>query len=97
MVAAVVAATFIDSRLLPLAVAVGLAFWPLRWQVTGRFTRRTPVDWGIAGLLLMLPVSLWVTAYPQETRLQAMRLLSGILLFYSLVNWANSPTRLLWV
>lgn len=97
IVAAVTAATFIDSRFLPLAVGVGLGFWPLRWWVSGRFTRRTPADWGMAGLLLMLPVTLWVTAYPHETRVQVLRLLCGILLFYSLVNWANSPARLRWV
>lgn len=97
IVAAAAAATFIDSRWLPLALAVGLGFWPLRWLVAGRFTWRTPADWGIAGLLLMLPVTLWVTPYPEETRLQVMRLLCGILLFYSLVNWANHPSRLQWV
>ena len=97
IIAAVVAATFVDSRWLPLALAVALAFWPLRWLVEGRFTLRTPLDWGMVGLLGMLPVTLWVTAYPEETRLQAMRLLCGILLFYSLVNWANTPARLRWV
>ncbi len=97
VVAAVTAATFIDSRFLLLAVGVGLAFWPLRWRVTGRFTLRTPADWGIAGLLLMLPVTLLVTAYPEETRVQVLRLLCGILLFYSLVNWASRPARLRWV
>lgn len=97
VVAAVTAATFIDSRFLMLAVGVGLAFWPLRWRVNGRFTLRTPADWGIAGLLLMLPVTLWVTAYPEETRVQVLRLICGILLFYSLVNWASSPARLRWV
>lgn len=97
IVAVAAAATFIDSRWLPLALAVGLGFWPVRWWLAGRFTLRTPADWGIAGLLLMLPVTLWVTAYPEETRLQVMRLLCGILLFYSLVNWANTPVRLHWV
>lgn len=97
MVAAAAAATFVDSRWLPLAIAFGLGFWPLRWWLTGRFTLHTPADWGIAGLLLMLPVTLWVTAYPEETRTQVMRLLCGILLFYSLVNWANRPARLQWV
>ena len=97
IVAAAAAATFVDSRWLPLAVVVGLAFWPLRWLVTRRFTLRTPADWGIAGLLLMLPVTLWVTAYPEETRIQALRLLCGVLLFYSLVNGASTPVRLRWV
>lgn len=97
IVAAVVAATFIDSRWLPLSIGIGLGFWPLRWWVMGRFTSHTPADVGIAGLLLMLPVTLWVTAYPEVTRLEVMRLLCGVLLFYSLVNWANVPARLQWV
>jgi len=75
IIAAVVATTFVDSRWLPLALVVALAFWPLRWLVEGRFTLLTPLDWGMVCLLGMLPVTLWVTAYPEETRLQAMRLL----------------------
>jgi len=86
IIAAAVAATLVSARLLPVAIGLGLAFWLLRWIVTHRLSLRTPADWGVVGLLLMLPVTLWVTAYPDETRLQVLRLLSGMLLFYSLVN-----------
>lgn len=92
IVAAAVAATLVDARWLPLAVGVGLAFWPLRWLVTRRLSLRTPVDLGVAGLLIMLPVTLWVTPYPEETRSQVLRLLSGVLLFYSLVNGLAGAT-----
>jgi len=86
IMAAAVAATLVSARLLPLAIGLGLAFLLLRWLVYRRLSLRTPVDWGTVGLLLMLPVTLWVTAYPDETRLQVLRLLSGMFLFYSLVN-----------
>ena len=105
IMAAAVAATLVSARLLPFVIGVGLAFWVLRWLSYRRLSLRTPVDWGVIGLLLMLPVTLWVTAYPDETRLQVLRLLSGMFLFYSLVNglagldqtpWAVQVARLRW-
>ena len=106
IMAAAVAASLVSTRLLPVAAGVGLGFWVLRWLTYHRLSLRTPLDWGVAGLLLMLPLTLWVTAYPDETRLQVLRLLSGMLLFYSLVNGivgasgtlpADQMNRLRWV
>jgi putative inorganic carbon (HCO3(-)) transporter len=74
-------------------VVVGALFWLLRWVARGKPTLRTPGDWGRLGLLLMLPVSLWATALPERTLLEALRLLSGVILFYSLAN-AQKPERL---
>lgn len=51
------------------------------------------MDWAMISLVLMLPVTLWATALPDTTYPQVCRLLLGIFLFYSLINWANSQRR----
>jgi putative inorganic carbon (HCO3(-)) transporter len=45
-------------------------------------------------LLFMVPVTLWATALPEITVPQVLRLLAGVLLFYAIVNWARSASRL---
>jgi putative inorganic carbon (HCO3(-)) transporter len=57
-------------------------------------TRRTPVDWAVLLLLLSLLVSLRISAFPDLTGPQAVRLLQGVALLYAAVNWAGSFTRL---
>jgi putative inorganic carbon (HCO3(-)) transporter len=94
---AAVAASVAFTRLLPLAVGVALLFWLLRWMAFGRFSRRTPLDWSVGLLVLMLPVTLWATPLPDTTLPQVLRLATGILLFYALVNWADSHQRLRWL
>lgn len=89
-----VAASMALPRLLPLAVGMGVFFWLVRLLGTGRLTRRTPADWAIALLLAMVPVTLWATALPEQTIPQVLRLLTGIALFYALVNWATVPGQL---
>ncbi len=93
-VALAVAASFLSTRFLPLAVGIAAVFWPLRWLACGRLSRPTPADWGMAGLFLMVPVTLWVTIVPETTWLQVYRLLTGLALFYAIVNWAVTPARL---
>jgi putative inorganic carbon (HCO3(-)) transporter len=81
-------------RLLPLAVVVALSFWILRWIVHGRPTVRTAADPAMLVLLLLVPVTLWATAFPEMTRPQVWRLLSGIGFMYAVVNWADQRSRL---
>ena len=95
--AAAVGASLLAPRLLPVAVVVPLLFWPLRRWAAGRWSARTPADWAVGLLVLLLPVTLWATALPEITRPQVQRLLSGILLFYALVNWAATAARLRWL
>jgi putative inorganic carbon (HCO3(-)) transporter len=92
-----VALTFVYSRALPLAIGIAAFFWLLRGIVHRRLSVSTPADWPIVFLLLMLPVTLWVSIYPDLTRLQVYRLLSGIALYYAVANWATTTNRLRWV
>ena len=93
LVGLTVVAGIASGRALPIAVAVGGIFWPIRWLATGKWSIRTPADWGIALLLLMLPITLWATALPDTTRPNVYRLLAGIALYYAVVNWTISHGR----
>jgi putative inorganic carbon (HCO3(-)) transporter len=92
-----VAASMVSTRLLPVTVGVALLFWPLRRLAFGRFCRRTPLDWGIGLLALMLPVTLWATPLPASTLTDVLLLSTGVLFFYAVVNWAEDENRLRWL
>ena len=89
-----VAAAVVTTRALPFALGIAALFWLLRWVAYGRPTVRTPGDWSIGLLVLMVPVTLWATALPDITRPQVYRLLTGIALYYAILNWAVSAARL---
>lgn len=92
-----VAAVFVSLvwlRLLPVALGVMVLYWPLRWLVNGYPSLRTPADVVIVFLLLMMPITLWATALPEITRPQVYRLLTGIGLFYALINWITTKVHL---
>jgi len=89
-----IAASFIWLSLLPAAVITAAVFWPLRWLATGRFTKRTPADWGVIVLMVMVLVTLWASALPTKTIPQVYRILTGIGFYYTIVNWCNNPKRL---
>lgn len=82
------------ARFLPVALAVAAVYAIVRWALYRRLSLGTPADPAIGLLVLMLPVSLWMTTLPEITREQTWRLLAGILLYYSIVNWARTPARL---
>jgi putative inorganic carbon (hco3(-)) transporter len=94
IVAPLVAATMLSARILPVAVGAALLFWLMRWLGTGKLTARTPIDFPVAFLLLVLPFAVIVTAIPEKTIPQILRLISGIALFYAIVNWSTSQFRL---
>ncbi len=94
LVVPLVAATWLSERTFPLALGVAMLFWGMRWLAYGRPTIPTPVEWPVVLLLLMLPVTLWITAFPDVTRVQVYRLLTGIALCYALANWSASAARL---
>jgi len=100
VVGGMVIASIIYPRLLPAAVITAAFFWPLRWLATGRWSVRTPGDLAILLLLLMTAVSWRVTPLPQITHPQVYRLLSGIALYYTIVNTVNTRQGLhllLWI
>lgn len=84
----------ISSRLLPLAVIAAIFYMSFRWLLIRKISVRTPADGGVALLLITIPVTLLVTALPDQTLPQVYRLLGGLALFYAIVNWANSIERL---
>ncbi|NJN67450.1 MAG: O-antigen ligase family protein [Chloroflexaceae bacterium] len=94
LVVLAVAASVASERFLLPALVVAGCFWPVRWLASGRPTMRTPLDIPIALLVLLLPVTLWATAWPEITVPQVYRLLTGIGVYYALVNWAATPGRL---
>jgi putative inorganic carbon (HCO3(-)) transporter len=88
-----VATTFVsDKFLLPVALIIGiLAF--LRIFTLRKFLR-TPIDWGIIGLLVMICITLIMTPLPPKTFPQVLRLLIGIGVFYAIINWGTSTSKL---
>jgi len=84
-----------STRLAPWGLALLVVMWGIRWLGQGRLTVRTPVDWPAAALLGMGGVAWMVTVDREATFLALSRLLAGLALMYSLVNWASTRARLL--
>jgi len=84
----------LSTRALPIALGIAALFWLVRWLAHGRLSIRTPGDWAIGLLLVMIPVTLWATALPDVTRPQVYQLLIGVAFYYAVVNWATSLARL---
>lgn len=89
----ILGAGLMAPRLLPTALVAAAAFWLVRWVAWGRLTVRTPADAPAGILILLMPLTLWVTALPEVTRQQVMWLLAGIALFYSIANWMRTAER----
>ncbi len=72
-----------------------LLVWLVRFVAYGRFTLRTPVDWSMGVFVLMIPVTLWATAFPDLTYQSVGYMVAGVLGFYMVVNWTHGERRLL--
>jgi len=70
--------------------------WIARRIARGRFVSRTPLDWAIALLMLMVLVSLFATFDLSFSLGKIAGVLLGIGLYYALVEWASTPERLRW-
>ncbi len=92
-----VVASMVWNRLLAVALGVTAFFALLRWLVRRRFTSHTPVDGGIACLLLFGLSTLFITTMPETTWPQVLRLLLGIGMYYAIVNWAVTNNRFSWL
>lgn len=100
VVGGMVLASIIDPRLLPAAVLTAAFFWPLRRLANGRWSLRTPADLAILALFILAVISLWITPWAQATRPQVYRMLSGMAVYYAIVNTCNTQPRLrqlLWI
>lgn len=94
IIGGLVLASMIVERLLPVCVVVGIVFWAIRWAGYRHLSRRTSADVSILFIVLALPITLGVTALPEVTKPQVYRLLSGILLYYAIVNWTVTGKRM---
>lgn len=94
LVSLAVALGMVSAPLLPVALVLAALFAVVRWATSRRLSLRTPADLAIGLLAVMLPISLWSTTHPEITQEQTWRLLAGIMLYYTIVNWGRSPARL---
>ncbi|HEB65797.1 MAG TPA: hypothetical protein ENJ02_09685, partial [Chloroflexi bacterium] len=94
LVGLLVAAAFVKTALLPWPVIAFALFFVLNGVLTRRWWTRTPLDLPAAGLLLMLPVTLWATALPEITVPQVWRVLNGVVFYYAIVRWCVDESRL---
>ncbi|NJP04342.1 MAG: hypothetical protein HC837_01270 [Chloroflexaceae bacterium] len=90
MAGGAVALSVVSERFLPWTLVILSLFWPIRWLAAGKLSRRTPIDWCLGVLVLILPITLAITTQPEITSTQVYRLLSGIGLYYAMVNHTTS-------
>jgi putative inorganic carbon (HCO3(-)) transporter len=67
--------------------------WLARKVTQGRFTARTPMDAPLLILLLMLPISLWVSVDVQRSLPKFYGIMLGFAVFYGLVNHVRRPDQ----
>jgi putative inorganic carbon (HCO3(-)) transporter len=94
LVTAVVCLVLLPLRFAPIGLGLMAVAWLVRWLATGRFGVRSPADWSLVVLLVMVPVTLYVTPLPEVTWRALAYLAAGLLAFNSLVFWAHSERRL---
>ncbi len=82
-----------SSFLLPTTLFI-FCLWIIRRVAQGRWTKRTPADWAILGILLTMPITLWATISLETTSLQVFRLLTGVGIYYAIVNWVEDQKHL---
>ena len=91
------AASFVSEKTLVWAVGSVIFFGVIRWIERRSFIIRTPADWPILMMVLLLPVNIWATADLGTTLPQVLRLLTGIGLYYTVINWSESTHRIRWL
>jgi putative inorganic carbon (HCO3(-)) transporter len=68
-------------------------FWPIRFITFGYLSLRTPVDLAIILLAFVTLINMLITPLPQITAIQILRVLTGIGIFYLIINWFDiEPT-----
>jgi putative inorganic carbon (HCO3(-)) transporter len=77
-----------SPRLLPLALASAVLLTGIRWAAVGRLFPRTPADWPVGLIAILVPVGLWAATGMTDAVPYALRLLLGMLLFYSTAHAA---------
>ncbi len=85
----------LSERLLPLAAIAGIVFMLIRlaWR-RGSIRVGWKVDLAVLVILALLALSEFViTAIPEKSTPQALRLLGGIWLFYAVIRWGRDSAR----
>lgn len=72
------------------------ALWLARWRLRGYLTVRTPFDWPILGLLLMVPVSVYASADLDRSLPKLCGIILGVAIFYGIVNNLHTE-RAVWL
>ena len=76
---------FLGFYTLP-ALALLFFIWLARWLFSGRLTLRTPLDWPLLGLVVMLPVSMGVSTDLTRSQPKLLGIILGAAAFYCVVN-----------
>lgn len=84
---------FWDPWLHPWLVAALFLFWPLRLLVERRLAPATPLNAPIYGLLIWIPVGLWMVIDPEVAWHAAGFLLLGVAAYFALLNWQPTQRR----
>jgi hypothetical protein len=77
VISLLVLVSMVRSQLLPAVVISAAFFWLVRKVAYGRFSVRTPCDLNIIMLVVMLPVAVWATVFPEITTIQVVRHTAG--------------------
>jgi len=78
-----------------IAALLGLpALWVVSRVARGHFVPRTPLDWAIALMMVMLLLSLFATPDINISLRHVCGLLFGVALYYAIVEWISTPRRL---
>jgi putative inorganic carbon (HCO3(-)) transporter len=65
----------------------------LRWLAYGRITRRTPLDWPLAFMVLWLPVNYWAAVNKADAWEALSPLIIGLAMYLALLNWPPAHKR----
>ncbi len=76
------------------AISIVLLLWWARRITRGYFLPRTPLDWPIALMMVMVPISLLVTFDIGVSLGKVALLIYGVALYYAIVDWASSYSKL---
>ncbi|MEO8286617.1 MAG: O-antigen ligase family protein [Chloroflexota bacterium] len=87
-------AVLFSSPLTILAVAIIFGLWCIRRITRGYFLPHTPLDWAIALMMVMLPVSLLVNSDIGFSMGKAALLIYGVALYYGIIDWARGQEKL---
>ena len=84
------------GRAAALAALLAPLPWLCRWWAHGYLTRRTPLDLCILGLMIMVPVSVWVSVDLTLTVPKLCGIFLGFVTYYAVVNGLCSA-RAIWL